>query len=1001
MAVYDNGANVTILNHKIAEELKINLQNVKSIFRTLGGISFSTARAKINLKIGEISDQLETYVVKHKEWPYDLLIGLDTIRKFKLIQDERLRILQKIDENQMILLADSPNLDEEEIEINFNENIPVEEFQAYLHHIEDEEKREQIEKLIKKYKHKFAKDKFDIQKVKTKEAEIRLIRDEYVNSRPYKCSWPDEVEINQQITKLLNADLIQESESPFASPVTLAYKKEDGKRTRLCIDFRKLNQLVVPDCQPFPTIQDIIDRVVNCEYFTTLDINSAFWCIMLKKEDWEKTAFVTKSGKFEFKVLPFGYKNSPAIFQRILSNIIRRNGLQEFCVNFIDDILIFSKSWYEHIQHIEKFLEALDKEGFKLKLSKCTFGAQSVTYLGHNISKNKVSPAQDNLVTIQNLKTPSDKTGVRSILGSINFYSKYIPNSASQFEPLHHLLRKGVPFIWTKECENCFQSIKDYMCSSPILTIYDANKPVIIETDASYQGIGAALKQPDVEGFLHPVAYFSRKLSATEKKMEVIYLECRAIKDAIKFWQYYLIGREFLVYSDHKPLENLRTKSRTDERLGDLVHYLSQFNFKIIYKPGKTNVLADLLSRNPILEYFENEDAVKTVNLADFNEILHDQRKMRAEQKTQEKLESYQGLYYKKWKDKSRILVSQELGKKIIERIHKEYGHIGIQHMLATIRPHYYFKNLDKMVYEYCRNCHTCVENKTRRGQAIGLLSRLGPATRPFQIMSVDTVGGFSGYGSTARYMHLLEDHFTRYIWISTSKGQTAHEFIRLVKPLAETQDIMMLLADQYTGIDSEKFKEYLEKRGIQIVFTSTDCASSNGLNERANQTLVNRIRCQKNTSNHKRAWTTIAQECVAQYNKTVHSSTGFTPEYLLYGKKQQISPFSDNHNSTLQEDREQAFLNSTKSFEVNKKRVDKTRKEHQFQIGDLIYVEKGNRLNRGKLDPIREGPFKIIRQISSTFYEVSTDRRRRNSNYFHSSKLTPCASAKVSGVEV
>jgi len=149
-------------------------------------------------------------------------------------------------------------------------------------------------------------------------------------------------------------------------------------------------------------------------------------------------------------------------------------------------------------------------------------------------------------------------------------------------------------------------------------------------------------------------------------------------------------------------------------------------------------------------------------------------------------------------------LVSQELGKKIVERIHEEYGHLGTQQMLATSRPYYYFKNLDETVHEYCQSCHTCVTNKTRRGRAIGLLSRLGPATRPYEIMSIDTVGGFGGCGSIAGYIHILEDHFTRYVWILTSKGQTSREFIRLIEPLAETQDIMMLLVDQYTGINSE-----------------------------------------------------------------------------------------------------------------------------------------------------------------------------------------------------
>jgi len=229
------------------------------------------------------------------------------------------------------------------------------------------------------------------------------------------------------------------------------------------------------------------------------------------------------------------------------------------------------------------------------------------------------------------MKRPTDKSGVRSVLGSINFYLKYIKNSAEKFKPLHELLRKNVEFKWSDECEKTFKLIKEYLCSAPILSIYDINKEIYIETDASFKGIGATSKQTQADRKLHPVAYFSRKLSEKEKKMDIIQLECKAIKDAIKYWQYYLIGREFIVYSDHKPLENLKTKSRTDEVLGDLVHYLSQFNFKIIYKKGKENILADLLSKQPVLEYFENEDVIQIVNLIELKDILTDQEKNKQE----------------------------------------------------------------------------------------------------------------------------------------------------------------------------------------------------------------------------------------------------------------------------------------------------------------------------------------------------------------------------------
>jgi transposase InsO family protein len=996
-AVYDSGSNATLINQRVIDLLKSSLIRHKSALKLMNGFSFCSARADIILKIGNRSDTLNAYVVKNNNFSYDLLLGLDAIRKFKLLQDDNLNILQRLSNNRVMKLHDIEEV-EKYVEVNFNEYIDISQIHTELDHIEDKWRKLQIAKLIEKYKHMFAKDKFDVGRVKSKQAEIKLIKDaEYVNCRAYKCSIPDEQEIKTQIKKLLEADLIEESESPFASPVTLAYKKDDGKRSRLCIDFRRLNKLIVPECYPFPTINDVIDKVSNCRFFTVIDINSAFWCILLKIEDREKTSFTSKFGKFMFKVLPFGLKNAPAIFQRILSNIIRRNNLDEFSINYIDDILIFSKTWDEHVQHIEKFFNVIEEEGFKLKLVKCKFAATSVKYLGHVIRENQVSPAQENLVAIKKLKQPTDKSGVRSILGTINFYLKYIPNSAQKFEPLHRLLRKDTKFEWSKECDDCFVLIKEYLCSTPILAIYDINKDIFIETDASYKGLGATLKQPQTDGKLHPVGYFSRKLSEREKKLDIIHLECKAIKEAIKYWQFYLIGREFTVYSDHKPLENLRTKSRTDEILGDLVHYLSQFNFKIIYKKGKENVMADMLSRHPVLEYFENQDAFQVVNLVELSEILNDQKTNIIELKNAKKTHRKHNITFKKLKDKPRVFTSVELGKKIIKRVHDKYGHIGTAQICATIRPYYYFKNMDKTVNEFCKSCSICIENKVRKGRVIGLMEKLGPPKEPYEIMSLDTVGGFSGNRSTKRYMHILVDHFSRYAWISTSKGQCAKDFIKLIQPIASKQEIGIILADQYTAINSDEFSSYLSEMNIKLLFTSIDCPQSNGMNERLNQTLVNRIRCKIN-SNDKRAWSVIADECVFEYNRTIHSSTKFEPAYLLYEEKSEICPIDFLNTRNLVEDRKTAFENSMKGFKINKERVDRNRKKHEFKIGDLVYVENGSKMNRRKTDKVRIGPFRILQKISTLIYEVDTGKKKKNSNYFHVCKLSPAGEATAEG---
>ena len=991
-AVYDSGSVISLINSKLVELLKIDLVANKSIFKTISGLDFCTARATVKLKIGPIEKLVTAYVVKNDNFSFDFLLGLDAIKAFRLIQDENLKIFQKTAENKMIEIAQLAQLRRElaGLEINYNEHIDVSQFEANLEHIQDDNKRDQILNLISQYKTIFARDKYDVGCITASEAQIRLFKDEYITRRPYKTSIPDRQEIEEQIKNLLERGLISESSSPFAAPVTLALKKGEMRKSRLCIDFTGLNKLVVPESHPFPKLEDILERIANCKYFTTLDVNSAFWCIPIRVQDREKTAFVTEGGHFQWNVLPFGLKISSAVFQRVLSSIIRRNNLTGFAINFIDDVLIFSRTFSEHLQHIRLFLEAVVREGFKLKLLKCRFAASSVDYLGHHIEHNKVSPASGNLTAIQNLKRPADKSGVKSVLGSINFFRKYIDNPTEKFEPLHKLLRKKEKFVWTQECEDAFTEAKRFLCTKPVLAIFDYDKEIVIETDASGAGIAATLKQPDETGLLHPVFYFSRRLTPTEKKLGAIYLECKAIRDAIRHWQYHLIGRPFTVCTDHRPLVNLKTRARTDELLGDMIFYLSQFNFRLIYKPGKENVMADWLSRYPVCETFECEDAIRTVNLVELAEIAEDQRSNQRELAAAKKTVRHGDTIYKNLNERKRVFVSQRLGRQIIDRVHDHYGHIGSAQLAGMIRPYFYFRNLDKMIGEYCSSCSTCLENKTRRRRLIGLMSHLGPSDRPFKVMSIDSVGGFANNRSPKRYMHILADHFTRYAWIATSKGQSARDLIALIDPIAKKQKIGVILADQYSGINSRELKSYLRSREIELVFTSVDCASSNGLNERLNQSLVNRIRCRLNSRPDKCAWTTVAQQCVDEYNRTMHTATRFAPAYLLDGSTVEISPLTEFVPRDLEADRRTAFENSLKSHEANKRRVDRDRVEHEFRPGDKVYIENGSRLNRRKMDKTRIGPFAVVAKLSNTIYEVASNRRKRQSNLFHVSKLLP-----------
>lgn len=955
--------------------------------RTVNGVKKTDGLITIKIKIFDLEEDVDVYVVENNDF-VDFIIGLDMIKKFKLTQNEDLQIEQKNITNN-----EDKDKKVKTYSINFNEHIETEEFKVTIDHL-DNEKKIKIEQIIEEYKTIFAKDKYDIGSVREYEAHIDLLVNKYCSKRPYRCTIEDKLEIEEQISMLLKNNLIEESYSPFAAPVTLAFKKGENKRSRLCIDFRELNKIVVPQAQPFPLIDDLIIRTRNCKYFTTLDINSAFWSIPLRVEDRSKTGFVTQDGHFQWTCLPFGLKTSPAIFQRILSNILRKHNLTGYSVNYIDDILIYSTSFQEHITHIRNVLDAIIKEGFRLKFKKCTFASDSVRYLGHVIQNNSVRPLKDNLISIKNFPTPKNQKNIRQFLGKINFYHEYIPRSAIILDPLHKLLRKNEKFVWSEECEESFNQIKKYLCSQPVLEIFDKDLPIKIFTDASIEGIGAILKQTQPDGKDKPVAFFSKKLNESQKRKKAIYLECYAMKEAVQYWQHWLIGKQFIIYSDHKPLENMNIRSRTDEELGDLTYYLSQYDFTVKYIPGKENVEADCLSRNPVLESEDNkEELLKIVNLIQMEDIFEDQEKNEKIKGTKQNLIQKNRIYYKRIKKHEKIILTEQFSKKIIKQVHEDLCHIGIRQLQKKISPIYTAKNLTKNIINICKTCEICIKNKSRCQGKFGLMSQLGPATRPFEIMSIDTIGGFGGSRSTKRYLHLLVDHFTRYAFIETSKTQNASDFIKLTKKVLETDEIEIILTDQYPGINSREFKQYLQENNVKLIFTAVNTPFSNGLNERLNQTIVNKIRCKINEKNNKRTWTTIARECIHKYNETEHSVTGFAPKYLLDGTNVNILP---NELKVIEKeekwitDKRLALENTIKSHKYNKKIFDRNRKIQEFNIGDSVYVENGNRLNRKKLDELKIGPFKITEKISNSIYKIDTGNRKTESTLFHITKLQP-----------
>lgn len=462
---------------------------------------------------------------------------------------------------------------------------------------------------------------------------IKLIDDQpiHVQQRPLPQAFKDKVE--QLVDDMETAEVIEPSQSPYSFPLVLAPKKNGELRP--CIDYRQLNLKTVKDVYPLPRIDDTLDALHGAKYFTCLDLKSGYWQVPIAPEDRPKTAFTVPRGHFQFRVMPFGLTNAPSEFQRQMDRILA-DLKWKFCMVYLDDIIIFSKSWDEHIRHCEKVFDRLQKHGLTIQVPKCKFGQLEVEYLGHIVSNGTVKPDPKKVEAIHKLQPPQSPKEIQQFLGMVGYYRKFIPRFAELARPLYELAaidarRKAFkdavkkqelqsqtqptdetgqqqkpkplpsppkPFVMGMDELKAFFALRDSLQNDATLHCPDPTHPFIIHCDASDYAIGAVLSQKTADDNERPITYLSRVLNKAERNYDTTQKECLAATWAMKKWRSYLLGREFTVYSDHAALQWLmHTKEAPNQRLARWILSLQEYNFKIHHRKGSENVVADYLSR--------------------------------------------------------------------------------------------------------------------------------------------------------------------------------------------------------------------------------------------------------------------------------------------------------------------------------------------------------------------------------------------------------------------
>ena len=423
----------------------------------------------------------------------------------------------------------------------------------------------------------------------------------------YRMSPAELQEVQKQLDDLLDKGFIQPSVSPYGAPILFVRKKEGT--LRMCVDYRALNKQTVRNRYPLPRTDELLDQLHGAAVFSKIDLQSGYHQVRVKAEDVPKTAFRTRYGHFEFKVLPFGLTNAPATFMAFMNDVLRPY-LDKFVVVFLDDILIYSRNEEEHLGHLQLVLEKLREHKLYAKQSKCAFLLEEVEFLGHIVSKHGIKMDGAKVQAVAAWPSPANVRDVRSFLGLIGYYRKFIKDFSRLAAPLSELTKKDISFSWGSEQEASFQALKAAIQSAPVLACPDSTKPFILYTDASNLATGAVLLQPDNDSNPRPLAFLSHKLLLAERNYTVGEMELLAIVHALRTWRCFLEGADFTVYTDHLNLATFMKSPTLNGRQARWATFLQQFlpGMEIKYKRGADN-LADPLSRRPDHAAAAAEDA--------------------------------------------------------------------------------------------------------------------------------------------------------------------------------------------------------------------------------------------------------------------------------------------------------------------------------------------------------------------------------------------------------
>ena len=892
-----------------------------------------------------------------------------------------------------------------------------------------------LKRLVGKYRDIFSKSDSDIGRTPLLKHRIATGEAKPIRQRPRRIPLKLREEVENQKNKMLRDGIIEESSSPWCSPIVLA-KKKDGK-FRFCVDLRAVNSVTQSLPHPLPRVDDALDSLAGARYFTTLDMASGYWQVELEDEDREKTAFSTGKGLHHFRTMAFGLKNAGPTFQRLMELVLA--GVDpKSCLVYIDDIIIFEKTEQAHLKTLEEVFQKIKESGMKLKPTKCSIAREEVVFLGHKVGRKGIQPDPANAARVREWLPTTRPGDLKSFLGLSGYYSRFIPGYSDLVKPLREAADRKEPLTWSEEMKESFEELKTKLTSQPILALPTFQGTFTLATDASNTAVGSVLTET-VEGEERVIAYASRVLNKTERRWPTYDKELWAVVWSIRHFRQYLVGTSFKVLTDHKPLLNLPhsivVENDATGRRGRWAVELSSYDFSVSYRKGENNGNADAMSRPAIemleeVEQDQDYEEGKATTEACLATSAEDQDlqlgKLAAEQEYDVLLSEVKGWVVKgkvppkkhlkkmnrrlrslarcydqliinngvlgikrshNGKEGVRILLPRVYQAHILKMLHDDpmVGHLGHFRTRDKVLERFFWPNAEQDIQVYCDSCVECQRRKRPTPHMQAEL-RTETQSRPYERIAIDiTEMPMSTKGN--KYALVAMDYFSKYVHVFPMSNQTTETVADCLMKLVLEQGVPERLhSDQGKQFESAVFQELCKRLGIQKTRTTPYHPQSDGMVERFNRTLKDMVA--KYIRLDGSDWDEVIGATVFAYNTSKHSTTGYTPFFLAHGREARlpvdslterpqemvtVNSYVENHLRHLYLAFDKARENKSAAAEEMVRRNARTKREVAYQPGQKVWVSDpaASAGGKRKLGMPYKGPGTVVKSIGIEGHEV------------------------------